>query len=321
LPAAVRSAWCWADARGDVPSLQGVRLERASATIGFIAWRGSSALNRRKSKITPLVAARMRPARRPPFTAGCDRVATGLRIARAEKSVALTPAPLPDDTLSAELEEVRQTADALRSATAALDRILGLLMTLGEMLRSAREGRRRPPRASANLQQNIDSTLDAIDALIEGSPDSGGRPLLAVNSTFPAALRREGAGPKARRAEKDSKRADTNTSPRFLAMLRSAGAKSADRTDPAEMLAIVEGSAAKIASQRAELDGFLNGKVLPLLAMLEVTQENVRATQSAQHDTDFATAAGQITGGDALLNRFPAVPQDTRLTICPGNDD
>jgi hypothetical protein len=259
-------------------------------------------LNRRKSNISPLVAARIRPTRRPPFGSAGDGSGGGLRISRSDKTADAPPPSLPDSNVSAELEEVRRTAESVRSADAALGRIHDLLMKLAGSLRPAREGRRRPPRASAILQHEIDTTLDAIDAIIQGTSGYDNRMLLASEWT-PGATPRDGSASRGSgRVDGMPERSGKENPPRFLAVLRSKGAKSAGRAEPAEMLAIMEGHAAKIAAQRKHLEAFLNEKVLPLLRMLEIAEENVLANQSVLHDADFAASAGQVTGAEVLLN-------------------
>jgi hypothetical protein len=284
------------------PIAASVGTSSASLTLVTIARQGSSALNRRKSNISPLVSARIRPTRRPPFGGAPGGSTRGLRITRDDKPADRSPPPTEIRDISNEIGEVRRTAETLRNADEALGRVHELLKGLAGLLLVAKENRRRRPGASAGLQQVIDSTLDAVDAIIQAAQGGDGGQFLEGDWGTRAGSGRKGTGGERRHARAMSGRGEAGNSGGFLAMLRSRGAKSLDRCEPAEVLAIVDENAAKIAGQRKELTAFLDEKVLPLLSTLEVTDENIRSNQTVQGDADFAVSAGQITGGDVLIN-------------------
>jgi hypothetical protein len=223
-----------------------------------------------------------------------------LRITRGDKPADRSLPPREIRDVSNEIGAVRRTAETLRNADEALGRVHELLKGLAGLLFVAKENRRRRPGASAGLQQVIDSTLDAVDAIIQAAQGGDGGQFL--EGDWGAGSGRNSTGGERRHARAMSGRGEAGNSGGFLAMLRSRGAKSLDRAEPAEILAIVDENAAKIAGQRKELAAFLDEKVLPLLSTLEVTDENIRSNQTVLGDADFAVSAGQITGGDVLIN-------------------
>jgi len=259
-------------------------------------------LNRRKSNISPLVAARIRPARRPPFGGGSQAVAGSLRVVHGDATARPSSAPPPEASLAAELDEARRAEESLHCVDEALGRIHELLTNLGGVLRPVKGPRRRPPLVSTALQQAIDSTLDAIDAIIGAAQERDGRPLLG-NELDPDKVPGEGAGsPGPGRGRTKGKRTRTGNPGGFLAALRSGGPKSVGRVEPAEILAILDDSTARIASHRAQIEVFLDERIRPLLGTLEVARENAHANRIALRDPDFAASLGQITGAEALLN-------------------
>jgi hypothetical protein len=220
----------------------------------------------------------------------------------------------------------------LRHVDEALGRVHELLRGLAGLLQVAKEGRRRRPGASADLQQVIDSTLDAVHAIIQTAQDGDVGQFLEGDWGAHAGSGKRSIHGERSHARAMSGRGDAGNSGGFLAMLRSRGAKSLGRAEPAEILAIVDDNAAKIAEQRKALAAFLDEKVLPLLSTLAVTDENIRSNQTVLQDADFAVSAGQITGGDVLLNACrlngpraglspEANPPDSRFTIHHGDDE
>ena len=262
-------------------------------------------MNRRKSNISPLIAARIRPARRPPRGVGPGGSTAALRIVQGDKAGDARPATPAPENNTAEIKELHRTADALRGADEALGRVHDRLAYLRGLLQAANKGRRRPPRSAAGLQQQIDSVLDSIDVIIdEAARDSAGRSLLGGEWGPGSASRTEVGSKRPSSTRGERGRTGEKKCAGFLEFLRSTGTKAASRAEPAEILAIVEANAAKIATQRQQLKALLSERVLPLLGTLEVTEENLNASKTAGQNADFVVSIGQISGAEALIHRL-----------------
>ncbi len=266
-------------------------------------------LRGRKKNISPLVAARVRPIRQAPGGSAFGSPAWSLSLNRVGKSGdAAHLSQAADENISAR-EEVRHSATALHVTEAALGKMSDLLTALSRVVEEASGLHRKPPGSAKALQGAIDSTLDAIDAVVD-RVEFGGRKLLEEDwpETFEGAVL-HGESVSDENAEVSLPDVDTRRfhggPGGFLAALRSGGAKSVAVVGLEEILEVIQASISALSEQRDQLATFLNTQVRPVIEALEVASENVSAAENVLDDADFALQAGRMTGADVLLNAKP----------------
>ena len=260
----------------------------------------------RKKNISPLVAARVRPVRQAPADCLHGDAAGRLRISRVGKSGDVPHISQAADENIGAREEVRRSATALHATEAALGKMSDLLGELEKTIDEACGVYRRPPGSASALQATIDSTLDAIDNVVN-SVEFGGRKLLSERwpGTFEDAILREDSisceNGKAGFPDVDTRRFHGGPGG-FLASLRSGAARSVACAALDEIRAVIQASMAELTQQREQLVTFLSTQVGPVIDALEVAGENVAAAENILDDADFALQVGRMTGADVLLN-------------------
>ncbi len=128
---------------------------------------------RKKTNISPLVSARVRPIRIAPnglpVEFGTARPGRGRAMGMRTASPP-TPPPIGNEA-DPKATKLRQTLQAVRSASVALGQIHRLLRDLEKTLRRAKESHRKSPAGTKTLQDRIDSTMQAVDAVLLGAGD------------------------------------------------------------------------------------------------------------------------------------------------------
>lgn len=260
-------------------------------------------MTRRKTDISPLIAARLKPVRKPPAFTSNNQQACELKLVHGGGP----EAEPPKDRWTAAREELRGTAAALRLADESLGRIQSRLLELGRIVGVAKELRRRPPQTTTALQTEIDAALDALEDLVESTALNGVKLLRGdwspqMGDSF--AEDAESQGCRRACAEAMDTRRLVGTRSGFLSLLRTGNAKAADRTDLFELHAIIEDALTQLADQREQVVGFLHRQVEPLLHEIEVARENAAAAHSLFADPDFISGVGNLSGAHAVAHKF-----------------
>lgn len=258
-------------------------------------------MNRRTSPIPTLIAARVRPVRRPPSAAAAPRGRARLRLHNG----GATPDVVPDQTVaggplaSTDLEDARRVAAALRVADSALGEIQARLSALAELMPASDSRRRLSPQAVVSLQVEIDAAIEAVRAIVDGAEYEGrallkGRWSTAIGeSSFPIQ--------RALLIESMSPPSLGSAGVGFLASIRD-GAKNSLRGGCLQTVrAIVHAASAQAARQRIAVAAFLEEVLKPVLAASEIAAENARAVENALFDPAFALQMGQVTRADVFL--------------------
>lgn len=256
---------------------------------------------RKTSHIPTLLAANIRPVRRPPGSAtpGPPR----MRLApAAEPPASSIPTASPtstDPVPELENDEIAGLVAGLRQAGRAVGQIHRLLIDLERLFQPDHEQRRRSPKEIAALQDALDAILDRIDRTAEGARFNG-RPLLdgAWSVSLP--------GPK--NVDRPCLRLSCLKTDRLGRT--TLGVLSTARTGgPADLRCgrfglvrcITAAALEMVAGQRDEITAFSS-----LLAELPPTPaiaaENHSAAATAHDDADFAAATGRLNRLDALLH-------------------
>ncbi len=267
--------------------------------------QGAWFVPRKKSHIPALLAANIRPVRRPP-----GRTAPGsppVRLASADE-----PPPNKLPAVSAERspqfedDDLARLVTGLRLAGRAVGLIHRLLLDLEKLLEPEHPQRRRSPREIAALQDALDAILDRIDRAANEARCEG-RLLLDGNWCVPL--------PGPRHADRPSLRIQCLKTDRLgraglgmLSAARSGGPADLRRGRLGLVRSITAAAIELVAGQRDEIAAFSS-----LLAELPpapaVAAENHAAAAAAHDDADFAAATSRLNRLDALLHsRSEATP-------------
>lgn len=256
---------------------------------------------RKKTDISPLIAARMRPIRLAPNGLPAGIHVSRPRLAAGAKmqcpAAVLATAKTADQKASRMLDAI----SAVRTASAALEEIHRLLHDLEKVLRRAAESRRRPPSGMKVLQDRIDATMKAIDAVVHN---------IADESIVPVELRQRYAQTKTTSVGDPPTRdpcptlelADLDRGRSLLSMIRAGGAQSLERASVAQVHAIVRQTASQVHAQRRELELFLVERLGPACGEVGVAAENRAAALAATDDSEFSGEVSHMTGAELLLH-------------------
>jgi len=250
---------------------------------------------RKKTNISPLIAARMRPMRLAP--SGLPAGAGLRKIARPDSPGVGHDSSPAREAVGHGPEGMLEAVSAVRASLSGLEEIHGLLRELEKSLRRAKEGRRRPPAGARALQQQVETTTAAIDAIIHR---------MAGNGLAPAESERAPEGSLeallGRRAVEESCSAGPAKGQSFLSAIRAGGAQSLERASVAEVHAIVVQAVSRVHAQCRDLSAFLAERLEPAWREAEIAAENGAAARAAVRDSEFSTIAGRISGGELLLH-------------------
>jgi hypothetical protein len=220
-----------------------------------------------------------------------------LRTSRREDSGEVGQMHAPDRGAGAgKSEQVQNAISAVRAALSGLEPIQGLLQALERTLRRAKGSRRKPPAGARALQDRIEATAFAIDAVVQRMAD-------------------DSATPGRSRPPLDFAGSVKECS--FLATIRTGGAQSLEHASLADVHAIVEQAAARVQAQCRDLSAFLVEKLEPASTEAEIAAENHAAAIAAVDDSEFSTVAGRISGGELLLHVLNLRAEQRRESDAP----
>lgn len=272
-------------------------------------------MKRPKQEIQPLLAAKLRPQRRPPIVATGGPAAPRLRLDRGPDRHRSSDVEAKQRDSRAILANVQQIFGAL---TAARCSIATGLMHLREMATCIRDAERCGP-ASHEFdagQQRLDELLESIGSVATNT-NHDGRPLL--DGSWSANLREAGS-PENRALNLPSLKLNhlgTDSTGARLASLATGGGLALARREFRRSLGVIERATRMLRRAQAEIDAFLAEVVEPLQSALSVAMENATSSVTAQADIGFAAEVGRLTRGDALLAAADA-ERKQRIEARPG---
>ncbi len=261
----------------------------------------------RKSKMPSLIAASLRPTRRPPLPAGAGAV---LRLA-SDRDPGDTPVfSEPPAALAAALEDGQRALRACRVAEEAICRIQPVLDKLEELIRSVGPRSRMSPKQVARVQSGVDAAVDEIERIVEGTECDGH---LILDGTWSAMLTEPASGRRSLvRIGSFSTGGLGSAREGFLSSIRSGGAGSLHRAGMRSVRAIIRSAAASVSRHGEELGLLRTAVIAPSTDASAVAAENADAAGKVAGDADFAVQTGRLKQVDVLANTSQ---QGSRLTL------
>jgi hypothetical protein len=265
----------------------------------------SPGLSSRKSKMPFLIAASLRPTRRPPATAEAGAV---LRLA-SDRDEDGTPAfpdattvslAVPPAALAAALEDGQQALRACRAAEEAICRIQSVLNKLEGLTRLGGRANRRSPKQVARVQSGIDAAVDEVERIVAGTECAGRR---ILDGTWSVLLTEPTSGRRSLvRIGSFSAEGLGTARVGFLSAIRSGGAGSVHRAGLRSVRAIICSAGESVSRYGEELRSLLTGVIAPLTDAAAVAVENADAARRVAGDADFTVQTGRLKQVDVLAS-------------------
>ncbi len=256
-------------------------------------------MKRSKHDIQPLLAARLRPQRRPPIASGKGNAAPRLRLNRGADTENSIEVDSQRRDCRALLASVQQILGALTAARTSVATISLHLREIAASVRAAERSRRSAGEPHA-IQGRIDDLIEAI-ASVARSAVCDGQPLL--DGAWSTSLCETGTQ-KHRTLNLPTLQPNqlgADSSGFTLASLTTGGDLAIARQDFRKCLAVIERAARAIDRVESDTDSFLAEIVHPLQSALSVALENTTSSITALTDRSLATDVGRLTRSDALL--------------------
>ena len=263
---------------------------------------GVATLSRNGSKIRPLVAARVRAARRPPVDPNNEKD-TYLRLVRPDQADALpeTGAPARVRASLAAVRRARALEDALRLALEGFDTVESTVRQIERILSGERSGRRPTWPASEPVFVQVQRLIESIDQFTE-RVRVGGRRLFDGDFRIEVSCAVTGCSAC---IQIPSLRSDRLGRPPLadVATAISNGASHRTSLNVCDAIRIARGAVDYVADKGRLVAAFLHEESARILAAAEAAYENARAADSATRDVDFARSTGRVTALQALAAR------------------
>lgn len=261
-------------------------------------------MNRKESKIRPLLAARLKPRRRPPLADGLRSTAPTLRLSHDARPSEVSLLSSTSDKCITALKHARQTAAALRAALDAIELIQRHLIRLNNLTYSA-NNTSQPARDDLETRQiEVDREIQAIDRIANSTTFEGDQ---LLNGKWSATL----ADPSGNGAQ--SLRIPCMLScdlgnkqiGGLIASLASGGEQTFQNGNSARILAVTRCALLQTVAIRDEVSLYLKNIAEPLIGALNVAAANVNAVQVSIEQTDWVNQVSRLTKLDALTHACP----------------
>ncbi len=282
---------------------------------------------RKPTDIAPLVAARVRPKRRPPLRTPPSGPGASLRISHGPRTdadqlkspkpatslSASTPAPLDE---RGRVLEIRRAAEAFSVADKAIGRISAHLLKLKELNRPASGIHRRSPREAVLIQEQTDYQLRAIDDIVADTTFDGrkmltGKWFLQVSDS--GVEKNAHIGKSVHIDSMETSKLGTAQAG-FLSSLATGEANAPIRSQNNMIRVIIESALSQVVENCDRLLAFASQTLEPLLQSIVIAEENAKAAQNVANDGEFALGTSQVTRSDVLAEK---ANQFSRRQITP----
>lgn len=261
-------------------------------------------LSRRKSKIRPLVAARVRSVRRPPGGVSHqndNRLRLRSRDGGDECPASAEPPGVRAGAIDQSIELLRAVVEALRRAAEGLDDMRSLLGELEAVFQNRDSADRSADDLSQTDLARVDRVLDCIERFVDRIRFGGCR---LFEGDFVIDLSGCASGsassvtlPSLRTASLGDPVAGT------LERLGSDSGLDGAGANIASARRIVEGALRRVAEHRLDLVEILENQVIVELESRQIALENATAAAQAASDVEFAIGASRVTALNALADR------------------
>lgn len=255
-------------------------------------------MKRSRHPVQPLLAAKLRPRRRPPIAVAGGPPTPRLRLDRGSTPAEPIDADSKERDCRAILANVHRIFGAL---TAARSSVATGLLRLRELEASVRTAERLEPATleSDPKQQHVDQLLAAIGSLATNTLHEG-RPLLdgawSVNLC-------EAGSPTHRTLNLPSLQPmvlGADSSGIGIASLSTGESLALARRDFSGSLGVIQRASRALSRAQADIESFLLEVVEPLQSALFIAMENAASSITARADAGFAAEVGRLTRSDAL---------------------
>lgn len=246
------------------------------------------ALSRKKSRIRPLLAARVRPA--PSAPSSCPDAESSDATANRTDPIAFSIAHL------------KSAAEAMHRVDEGLGDILSLLQDLHTVFDERDERRGSPPTSELRAREaRTERIVASIDRLVDRTR-FGGMKLFGGRFVIDLSGITSGQRPSIRVPSLET---DALGDPRVgsLRSLVSTFSETPTADHVAAARSIITGAVRQVESYRRQLLAFMDEHVLPELNARTIAMENVMSARAADMDMEFAERASRVTPIDALLQQ------------------
>ena len=259
-------------------------------------------LSRNGSKIRPLVAARVRAARRPPVDP-ISKTDTYLRLVRPDQADALpeTGGAARVRAALAAVHRARALEDALVLALEGFDTVESTVRQIDRILNAEQTGSRPGGPSSELVLVQVLRLIESIDQFTE-RVRVGGRRLFDGDFQIEVSCAVTGCSAC---IQIPSLRSNRLGRPPLadLATAISDGAKPRTSVTMRDARRIARGAVDHVADKGRLVAAFLHEETAKIRAAAEAAYENARAADSATRDVEFARSAGRVTALQALATR------------------